>query len=130
MRKAKECSPWFRLKRALWAWVDADVEKRSWYLANFVPKTLTREPGKVCLAREVLIRYGAREDVRHNLEANFSSEGWTGPASQHYAQKKKGLLDFREGEENPNVKRWIDDYVESIDRQMEHAQAEEEREDF
>jgi hypothetical protein len=114
----------------LWAWVDADVEKRSWYLANFVPKTLTREHGKVCLAREVLIRYGAREDVRHNLEANFSSEGWTGPASQHYAQKKKGLLDFREGEENPNVKRWIDDYVESIDRQMEHAQAEEEREDF
>lgn len=114
----------------IWAWVDQDVEKRSWYLASFVPKTLTRESGKVCLAREVLIKYGSREDVRRNLMANFSSEVLMGPASQHYREKKQSLLKFWEGEQDENVKRWIDEYVDSLDRQIEHARGSEEREEF
>jgi hypothetical protein len=114
----------------LWRWVDADIETRSWYLASFVPKILIREPGKICLAREVLIRYGSRDDVRRNLMSNFSSEGWMGPASNHYRAKKEMLMAFRAEEENENVKRWIDEYIESLDQYINKAQGSEEREEF
>lgn len=114
----------------IWEWVDEDIEERAWYLATFVPKELSREEGKTCWAREILIRYGDRDDVRRNLMANFSSEGWTGPQSLHYQNKKQRLLDFRKDENNENVKRWIDEYVARIDKEIEQAKIEEERDDF
>lgn len=114
----------------VWQWVDADVENHAWHLASFVPKVLFRGEGKVCWAREVLVRYGEREDVRRNLRANFSTEGWTGPESLHFQDKKQKLLDFRENEENENVIRWIDEYVSQLERRIEQARIEEERRDF
>lgn len=116
--------------REVWRWVDGDIEKRAWYLASFVPKGLFREKNKTCLAREVLVKYGEREDVRDNLMANFSTEGWTGPASLHYQKKKQQLLDFKEEEDNDNVKRWIDDYVVVLDQHIEREKIEEERRGF
>jgi hypothetical protein len=106
------------------------VPELTWYIASFVPKTLFREEGKICLAREVLVRYGARKDVRSNLMNNFSSEGWTGPASLHYQQKKQQLLDFKKEEDNENVKRWIDEYVSILNQEIEQAKIEEERRGF
>ena len=58
---------------------------------------------------------------RHSLMANFSTEGWSGPASLRYQTKKQQLLDFRRDEDNPNVKQCIDEYVASLDRQIERA---------
>ncbi len=112
----------------LWRWVDADVEKRAWYLASFVPKQLFCRNGEVCLAREVLVRYGGRKEVRTSLMANFSTESWAGPESLHYQTKKQWLLDYKKEENNENVKRWIDEYVASLDQQIERARIEEERE--
>jgi hypothetical protein len=40
------------------------------------------------------------------------------------------LLDFRRNEDNENVKRWIDEYVARIDKEVEHARIEEERDDY
>jgi len=115
---------------AIWRWVDGDVENRGWYVAYLVPPTLFRDEGKVCLAREVLVRYGGREDVRRNLMANFSTEGWTGPRSLHLQRKKDELLQFKEGEPNHNVRRWINEYVAALDRDIERSRIEEERDDF
>ena len=39
------------------------------------------------LARQLLIRYGHREDVRGSLEGSFFTGGWWGPASAHFANK-------------------------------------------
>jgi hypothetical protein len=114
----------------LWSWVDEDVQERAPYLAGFVPKILSHAPEQVCLAREVLIRYGRRKDVRENLIGNFSSEGWTGPESAQYQLKKERLLAFRREESHANVKRWIDEYVEVLDRQIARAKSEEERRHF
>jgi hypothetical protein len=60
--------------------------------------------------------------------ANFSSESWWGPESLHYEAKKRELLGFKKDETDPNVKRWIDEYVVALDRQVERARIEEERE--
>lgn len=114
----------------IWEWVDENVDKRAWYFASFVPNKLSREPGKVCLAREVLVRYGVREDVRRNLMANFSTGGWWGSASVHYQKKKQQLLDFKKEESNQDVKRWIDEFISLLDRDIEQAKIEEERDIF
>lgn len=111
----------------IWKWVEGDVEKRAWYVATFAPNELFRKEGKICLGREVLVRYGEREDVRRNLRANFSTEGWSGPESIHYQEKKQKLLDFKKEEENERVKLWIDEYVSSLDKYIERAKIEEER---
>jgi hypothetical protein len=123
----KESAMSFIPLKKVWEWVDEDVEERASYLASFVPKTLFRKEDKTCLAREVLIRYGARDDVRSSLRANFSSEGWSGPASSHYQEKKDWLLAFKNDENNENVKRWIDEYVLVLNHEIEQARVEEER---
>jgi hypothetical protein len=81
------------------------------------------------LAREVLCRYGNRQDVRHSFSANYGTEGWSGPASLHYETERQQLLDFEKDEDNPNVKLWIDEYAASLDKQIEREKIEEERED-
>jgi DNA replicative helicase MCM subunit Mcm2 (Cdc46/Mcm family) len=111
-------------------WVEEDVEKRAWYIASFVPNYFFRTEGQVCWAREVLARYGNREDVRRNMAANFSTEGYSGPASMHYEARKKELLDFDKDETDRNVKNWIYEYVKYLDERIESERLDEERDDF
>ena len=112
--------------RKIWDWVDSDINDRAWYLATFVPKILNKDS----LARKLLIRYGVREDVRNNLLANFETEAWTGQASLHFKRNKQILLDFKKGEDNEKVKRWIDEYISTLDSQIRRAEIEEERRDI
>ena len=111
----------------VWEWVDQDIEKHAWYLASFVPKVLFRQKDKICWAREILVRHGDRKDVQSNLAANFSTEGWSGPASLHYQKKKEELLSFKKEESNPNVIKWIDDYISDLDKRIENEILYEER---
>lgn len=113
----------------IWEWVDVNVDKRAWYVASFVPRTLHGNVGRFCLARQVLVRYGEREDVRRNLMANFSTEGWTGDASLHFEIKKNRLLEFRKTEEDDNVKHWIDEYISYLERSIAREKVQEEREE-
>jgi hypothetical protein len=114
----------------IWKWVDGNIETRTWHLASFIPKGLFREKGKVCLAREILVRYGTQEKVRNSLRANFWTGGWKGPASLYYQSKKQQLLDFKKGEADKNVLEWVDAFIESLDKQIERSKTEEEREKF
>jgi hypothetical protein len=110
--------------------VDEDVEHRAMYLAGFVPKTLLRHEGQVCIAREMLIRYGQRVDVRQAFSANYFTGSWWGPVSHHYEAIKYSLLDFRKEEVNEHVKLWIDEYVEELDNFIEQGKLQEERDGF
>jgi hypothetical protein len=112
----------------LWECVDSDVEKRAWYVATIVPAILSRSENTTCVARELLIRYGEREDVRNNLQANFGTDMWWGNASDHFKSKKQWLMDYRPKEDHPNVLRWIDEYIEQLNAEIEWASIHEERE--
>ncbi len=112
----------------VWRWVDKDIEERAWYLASFVPKQLFRETDKTCWAREVLVQYGSREDVRRNLRANFSTESWWGNESTHLENKERELLEFRKDEDNSNVRLWLDEFMTELRHRIEQAKIEEERE--
>ena len=112
----------------IWKWVDEDIENRAWYLACcLVPKTLSTEEWRTSLVREVLIRYGGQEDVRRTLSSNYLTEGWHGPGSLHYKEKQQKLLHLKDEEDNENVKRWIDEFVEELEGYIEYEKIDEER---
>lgn len=114
----------------LWEWVDKNVENRAWYVASFAPKYLEKSDNGVCLARELLIKYGDRDDVGRNLMSNFSTEGWSGPASLHYKKKKDWLLEIYSKEDNKNVKNWIEEYMKLLDKDIDRSTISEERGDY
>ena len=113
----------------IWEWIDNDVENRAWYFAGrLVPKTHSVEKWPTSLAREFLVRYGARKNVRTSLITHYLSESWHGPPSLHYKEKQAKLLQIRGTENDENVKYWIDDFVRVLDERIEYEQINEERE--
>ena len=115
---------------SIWKWVDEDVENRAWYLASIVPTPLWHEDDRVCLARELLVRYGNHDDVLTEFSTNYSTEGWTGSESQHHLKTKASLLTFKEEETDANVIRWIDQHISWLEAYIRRAQIDEERRGF
>jgi hypothetical protein len=114
----------------LWAWVEKDKEKRAWYLATIVPKGLSESGEQPSIARALLMRYGEAKDVRDNFSANYFSGMWTGPQTQHVLSTKNRLLELRAKETNENVKLWLDEYLDGLEKDFERAQLQEERRGF
>lgn len=115
-------------REKIWEWVDRKVEDRAWYLASeFVPKTLLIEEWHNSLARDILVRYGNREDVRSTLISNYSTEGFSGPASLHYEERLKKLTDIQNSDNDEKVDRWINEFISFLEEQIEHAKIREER---
>jgi hypothetical protein len=107
-------------------WVAGEVEERAWYLATLVPATLGDE-GDPSLARQLLVQYGERDDVRRNLLANFQTEGWMGEMSVHYEKKRDRLVEIRALESDPKVRRWLQDFIDGLDKTIEWSKGQEER---
>jgi hypothetical protein len=128
-KEAESVLSWIPLQD-LWTWVEQDVERRAWYLASLVPKDLTRDPNRASVAREVLVRYGDRDDVQRSLIANYSTEGWMGPASEHHRLKKEELERLLEAEPEPRVREWLHKYVGYLRKSIEQERMAEEREPF
>ena len=114
---------------AVWKWIDEDVEKRASYAASFVPKVFPGQTG-ACSAREILVRYGDRKDVRNGLHANFSSEFWSGPASSHYESQAKWACDVAKDEANANVRKWLTEFERTAVNRAGAARVQEERGGF
>jgi hypothetical protein len=83
----------------IWEWIDKDVEHRARYIARLVP-TIFKD--NVCLARELLIKYGDRKDVRAYLADLCINKG---------CQFDKPLPEFQKNETNPNVKKWLNEFM-------------------
>lgn len=112
----------------IWQWIDEDLEGRGGYVAfRLIPKSLQPERWENSLMREVLIRYGEREDVRRNLRAN-PMEMWTGDTSTHLDRKRKNLIQIQKTDNDGNVQLWIEEYIDQLEREIKNAQVEEERE--
>ncbi len=113
----------------IWEWVDGDVENRAEYTAfSLIPKKHLAEEWKTSLVRAMLKRYGMQENVRRALMANYLTGVWSGPASSRYERKKQDLLRIKNTEDDKDIKLWIDDFVDGLEKEIEHAKVEEERE--
>ncbi len=112
----------------IWEWAEESSESRPIVLADFVPRVFRGEKDGSCLARELLLRYGQHPKVRSALQGNFSTEGWAGSESGHVRDKISWLRGLRSQESNPNVLKWIDEYVAQLKQRAEYAKLREERE--
>ena len=116
-------------REKIWEWIDGDVENRAWYFAyKLVSKTLSAEEWQNSLVRAFLVRYGDREDVRRNLRANYATESWTGERSLYLESKKDKLIRIKTDEDNMDVKQWLNEFIDQLEEDIEHARIDEERE--
>lgn len=109
-------------------WVDVDATNRAWVLAKHCPPLIGRPDEPTTFARQLLQRYGYIERVRHGLHTNNFSEGWTGPASDHYRRKLAALEAHLEIETDDNVRLWLEEHREQLERSIEHEMERELRE--
>jgi hypothetical protein len=114
----------------IWEWIDKDVEKRAWYCATFVPPYIEPNDDRSHLARELLFRYGNREDVRRNFTCNYSSEAFWGSPWEKFKERKDCLLELKKQETNSNIITWIEEYIAVLDEDIEREQIREERENI
>jgi hypothetical protein len=114
----------------IWEWIDKDVENRAWLVATFVPKDLTVDKKKLSIARELLKKYGERDDVQRNLWANYNTEGIQGPRSVHYRLKRDELEKILKEENDKNVKAWLRAYISELNERIRIADIEEERDSY
>jgi len=113
----------------VWKWIDAAPEKRAWYAANLLHPSFPGDSASIS-ARELLVRHGDRDDVRGNLRANFSSEIWRGPESNHLQSKLVWIRGLLKNETHPNVRQWLSEFEEVVSARLERAKVEEEREKY
>jgi hypothetical protein len=99
-------------------------------IATFVPPHFEMEDGKYSFVRELLVRYGSREDVRRNLMSNFFSESWVGPESRHYTRRAERLRAVLGREKDLKVIRWLKEFITILEQRADDAKKTEERDDF
>lgn len=109
-------------------WVDVDAGDRAWLLAEHCPPNIARPDESATFARQILERYGAIEQVRRSLHANNFTEGWSGPATEHYRRKLAALDAHFEVETNDNVRMWLQEHREQLERSIEREVEQELRE--
>lgn len=109
------------------SWISEDPDNRAADMAGVVPKTL--ESGEFgAYAREILNRYGDRRDVRSALFSNFWCGGWCGSESAYYRRKRDSARAWLNGENSFRVRKWIEDYIDLLSKEIVEAEVMEERE--
>ena len=97
---------------SVWAWVERDRVPRASCIAEFLPRTIS---GQGCIARRLLVRYGAHKRVRDALHRNFRDAAWMGSGIDYFARARKECREIASSEPDPNVRAWLDERIEIID---------------
>lgn len=100
-------------------WIDGNVEKRAPMMAQHCPPTVSKPDEPPSFARQMLERYGTLKSVRSGLHANNFTEGWSGPASEHYRRKMEAIRAHLGVETNESVKAWLLEHKESLEHSIE-----------
>ena len=111
-------------------WIDKNPKERVDFIVGAIPYDLENKSPKISWTREILIRYGEYAEIRSGLMANFSTEGFSGSLVKHYETKKERLLKMREQESEPKIIHWLDEYISSINSDIERGRHSEESDNF
>ena len=112
----------------VWKWIDQDKQFRSEYFASFIPSELFYSTEKVCIAREFLIRYGDNDKVRKIFSSNYSTFFFTGSIVSHFTDIRNHLINYMKNENNKNIRKWITEYLETLNYQLNISKKIEEHE--
>lgn len=118
-------------KELVFNWIDKSPIDRAPIIARIVPKDFDHEPTEDSWFRSILHKYGKNKKVQSALSANLMTDGWSGPASIHYAKKLERIRRFSElNRDSHNIQLWAAQMIRSLDRQVDDARMNEERRDF
>ena len=109
-------------------WIDEDEEQRAPLIARAIPVVDVRESPEFCLFHTFLSKYGDLDIVRVILSTNFSSGGWVGPTTSYLRGKIAKTGELKRGESNSIVIKWLDEYIEMLEKDFEREKIREERE--
>ncbi len=110
----------------MFSWVDLDRNERSYWFCQAMPKTLDKtKAGR--LTRSFVARYCDNESTYRSLQSHFGASCYWGKASDHCHKLRDEAREWLKDERDRIVIGWIEDYIESLDREIERAEIEEER---
>ena len=112
---------------AVMAWVEENPGDRAPAIMREAPKTLDKDADG-WITREILHRYGHIDGVRSALSSNLGSDGWSGPASEHYRNRRDQARAWLKGETSRNVIEWIEGHIDRLTARIESEEISEERE--
>jgi hypothetical protein len=107
-------------------WCDEKPNSNPILLAKIIPLHET-EPELHPLARKLLKKYPNNKEVFATLSANWGSDSWVGPLSQHYEQKLKIAEQWLKYPELP-VQAFAKQEISTIKREIEKYRRDEEEE--
>jgi hypothetical protein len=111
----------------LFEWVDSDIEENGQMLCDTLAKTLDgTKQGR--LTRNFIARYGSHEPISKALYGRFWSRSWSGSESEMYRRLREEARDWLVGENDKNVRRWVEDFIHYLASDIERAELNEERE--
>jgi hypothetical protein len=109
-------------------WIRLDANRRAAVIAHFVPPAFDTGGLGPSMGRAVMEEFGNLKPVRQAFHANFQTDSWSGPASAHLTAKKTKLAELRATETNANVRRWLNEAIEALEKEIALELAREERE--
>jgi hypothetical protein len=114
----------------IWEWVDENVSDNGILAARLIPARFFGGEEEVCLARELLKRYGNNEEIRQAVSNNYHSETIVGPTSEHYRKKKQEIEEFKQEVDHPNVLKWANEELSDLEKQIRTSEMREEGRGF
>lgn len=114
-------------------WIDKDPINRAPLVAYLVPHNfgLSNKPNEPCWLQIIIDRYGIDQRVVDAINSNLWTEGYSGLSSHHYAKKLEDIKHFKVLNKNSvNIQTWANDYISSLERQVERSKICEERSSF
>jgi len=110
----------------LFAWVDADIDRRGYWLARTLPKTLD-DTAAGRLTRDFIARYSQHRSIASGLHEHFHSRGWCGNASDRYRELREQSRTWLVNEKDKVVIRWVENYMDGLTYDIARAEIDEER---
>jgi len=107
----------------IFQWIDQDREKRAGIVAQFVPRDLSENS----LVRKILARYGDIQEVQDEIYMRFETGMFSGLESENGQKIKEELQDQFKNEDNEYVIKWVETYIDRLDKKIEQARKKEER---
>ncbi|HET7302716.1 MAG TPA: hypothetical protein VFI74_05295 [Candidatus Saccharimonadales bacterium] len=114
-------------------WIDKDPKNRAPLVARMVPHDFgfDNKENEQCWLQIILTKYGNDPRVESAVNSNLWSEGFSGPASQHYAAKLEDVKRFKAiNSQSSNIQNWANKYIPALEEQVEQSKIREERESF
>jgi hypothetical protein len=108
------------------AWVAKDPIVRAPQIAAQCPATLDPAAGG-SITREMLVRFGNLDGVLSALSISLRGDAWSGKASDHFREKRDKLREWLVAESSPDVIRFLEMEINSVGRQIEQFEIDEER---